>query len=145
MDANAFFNELLEEIRVDERALEEKKELARLMRHRLQQMKPANTTISVPAVRIETRGEAPSVAPSLVQMVERALPILESREFVVSDVAEALRSNGAQLSNKPNPKIATVLARLQSTGALTRTFTGGGNVPNRYRVTSSTRMVAGES
>ena len=129
-------------IRVDELALEEKRTLARLLKKRFEREQQAiDTTIGIPAGKLAVTGQVP-VAMTLVQQVERALPVLGQREFVVGDVADALRAGGVEMPEKPNPKIATVLARLQSAGVLKRTFTGGGNVPNRYRVEAATPTTA---
>lgn len=142
MDARLLYNELMDEIRVDELALEEKRTLARLLKKRFERERQStNTTIGIPAGQLAATGQVPG-ATTFVQQVEMALPALGPREFVVGDVANALRAGGVELPEKPNPKIATVLARLQSAGALLRTFTGGGNVPNRYRIQATTRMTA---
>ena len=133
MDAKLLYNELMDEIRADEMALDEKRDLARLLKKRLDAMRqPADTAIAVPVGQVSVAAEAPA-ATSLVQHVEQALPMLGAHEFVVGDVAAALRARGVPLPEKPNPKITTVLARLQATGVLARTFTGAGNVPNRYK------------
>ena len=127
MDTMVFYNLLLDEINAEEAALSEKKALARLLQRRIALMTAAAPTPPIPAL---TGGSSKS----FVQQVEEVLPALAGREFVVSDVAGALRDAGFELEAKPNPKIATVLARLTTTGALMRTFTGAGNVPNRYRL-----------
>ena len=128
MDTMVFYNLLLDEINAEEAALSEKKALARLLQRRIALMTTAAPT--PPPIPTLTRGSGKS----FVQQVEEVLPALAGREFVVSDVAGALRDAGFELKEKPNPKITTVLTRLTTTGALLRTFTGAGNVPNRYRL-----------
>ena len=136
MDANALYNKLLDEIHLDQVALDEKKELARLLKKRLGSIEPAAlATASVAKSFVLPLRDAPTSEPrTLVQMVEVALPDLDEQDdFAVGNVAEAIKGRGFNLPDKPNPRITTVLARLQSLGVIERTFTGGGNVPNRFR------------
>ena len=125
MDATLLFNQLLDEIRIDEAALQEKKDLVRLLKKRLENGRAGGAVFGVPT--------AIAQPPTLVQMVEHALPDLAQREFVVSDVAAVMKTKGFALPDKPNGRITTVLSRMQATGDLERTFTGGGNVPHRYK------------
>ena len=142
MDARMLYNQLLEEIHSDEVSLEEKRELARLLKKRFDReaLAPgaALATVAAPVaatlpktVPTPPASELPS---SFVQDVEEALPALRGREFVVGDVAMVLRGKIPGLPEKINPKITTVLKRLYDNKALVRTFEGGGNVPHKYRL-----------
>lgn len=142
MDARMLYNQLLDEIHSDEVSLEEKRELARLLKKRFDRevlaIGAAVTSVAAPvAGRIELPALTPPAAglpSSFVQDVEDVLPTLKGREFVVGDVASALRKKSPGLPEKINPKITTVLKRLYDSKALVRTFTGGGNVPHKYRL-----------
>ena len=125
MDATLLFNQLVEEIRVDEAALQEKKDLVRLLKKRLEKARVGGVEFGTPTVIAHE--------PTLVQMVGHALPDLGQGEFVVGDVAAVMKTKGFALPDKPNGRITTILSRLQATGDLERTFTGGGNVPHRYK------------
>ena len=142
MNVAVFYNQILEEIRVDEKALEEKKTLAHLLKKRVDSL-PAtaeiHATTASPQVSMNAASDG---SKSFVRLVEDAVKALSGIEFVVSDVAQAMRNQSVALPEKPNPKIATVLARLQESGILARTFTGGGNVPNRYRNSSDPEVAA---
>lgn len=129
MDIRALYNQVLDEIEEDERLLGEKKTLARLLQKRIAALPASGAALVMPAVTA-----AGGASRSFVQQVEDIMPAMSGREFVVSDVADALRKAGVELEDKPNPKITTVLARLTATGALVKTFTGAGNVPNRYKL-----------
>ena len=137
MDATQFYNQLLDEIHADEAELAEKKELARLLRKRFEAITHLAATAEQAASKaVSLVNLKPGAGKTFAAMVEEAIPTFLGREFVVSDVAEAMRAKGFELEEKPNPKITTVLTRLQEAGVLVRTFTGGGNVPNRYRIAS---------
>ena len=134
MDVRLLYNQLLEEMHADEAALEEKRELARLLKKRLGNEgvrigAPVGTSLVPPALAPET-----ATLKTLVQLVEESMPMMTGREFVVREVADAVRRMGNALPDKPNTGISTVLKRLEASGLIVRTFTGAGNVPNRYRL-----------
>lgn len=138
MDARMLYNQLIEEIHSDEVSLEEKRELARLLKKRFdRELLALGVTLAtaaapaIPAVVQPLMAELPS---NFVHDVEAALPTLKGREFVVGDVAKVLREKNPSLPEKINPKITTVLKRLYDSKALVRTFEGGGNVPHKYRL-----------
>lgn len=140
MDVRLLYNQLLEEIHADEAALQEKHQLVRLLKKRLE---PEVTHAAVPpmvaseSTRRVTLVDAdpPPLPRPLPQLVEMALPFMAGREFVVGDVADAIRGKmHMPLHDKPNVSISTILKRMETAGAIVRTFSGAGSVPNRYRL-----------
>jgi hypothetical protein len=138
MDVRLLYNQLLEEIHAEELALEEKREAVRFLKKRIGDevardiptFKPdASQTAVVAPLRT-----TPVIQKTLIQSVAGIVPSMKGREFVVGDVAEGLRGLGIQLTGKPNTSISTTLKRLEKSGVIVRTFTGAGNVPNRYRL-----------
>jgi hypothetical protein len=60
------------------------------------------------------------------------------QEFNLSHVDVALKRHGVRVDGKsPKSRISTALVRLCREEFLVRTYTGVGNVPNRYRVRST--------
>lgn len=145
MNANLLYEELLAEIADDERALDEKRQLATLLKKRLERYR-STTVIShssatvahspTPhgATQIAKDDDADQPTASLTQMVGRAVKALGEQEFVVGDVYDTMVKMGLPFpSERANPRITTVLKRMFDAGTLVRTFEGGGNVPHRYR------------
>ena len=152
MDAKMLYNQLLEEIHADELALDEKRELARLLKKRFDR-EPQTMPVSPSAVQaIPPLQQAPATAVAeagvpgnFAQMVEASLPFLAGTEFVVGDVASSMRRQTPGLPEKINPKITTVLRRLYEDKRLVRTFKGGGNVPHKYRLVVATTEAIGKA
>lgn len=147
MDVRLLYNQLLEEIHADEAALEDKHQLVRLLKKRLapatifEAESPVVVNDSAPTVVAADTSAAmpPAKTLPLPQIVEMALPTLAGREFVVGDVASAIRGPmNTALPDKPNVAISTILKRMETAGIIVRTFSGAGSVPNRYRLAGET-------
>lgn len=139
MDVRQLYNQLLDEIHADETALEEKRELARLLKKRISPEATHSAQLfsepKLPQQASRIDGEAVSRARPLAQVVEEAVVMLAGQEFVVGSVADVIRDRmGIPLPDRPNTAISTVLRRLEAGGVIVKTFTGAGNVPNRYRL-----------
>jgi hypothetical protein len=62
-----------------------------------------------------------------------------AQEFTAALAEAAMRKQGVSMPTGKNPraKISMLLAELAGDGFLTKTVTGGGNVPARYKLTSA--------
>lgn len=71
---------------------------------------------------------------SLADDVADLLPKVGSQEFNIAHVEALLKRSGIEVNAKsPRSRISVALAKLCEDGIVMRTFSGGGNVPNRYR------------
>jgi hypothetical protein len=75
---------------------------------------------------------------TLVDDVKEVVMRFGSQEFILGHVDVALKRQGVEVTGKsPKSRISVALVRLCRDEVLVRTFTGVGNVPNRYRVRST--------
>ena len=87
MDVRTLYNQLLEEIHDDERALGEKRALVQLLQKRIALLPLAGGGAALALPALSGGG---GTGKSFVQQVEAVLPAMAGREFVVSDVGDAL-------------------------------------------------------
>ncbi len=127
------------EIAQEEAATNEKRVAVRVLKRREAETLAAKSA-TVGAVAVATvaatapaKREPPSTFTDYVLL---ALEPLRGKEFMVNDIYPILLGFNVPLPKDPKAKIPTVLARYVKNGLLTQTFTGGGNVPNRYRFSS---------
>lgn len=129
MDSRILYNNLLDEIQDDEKALALKKALAELIRVRLPpQDEAAGSNHSGGGLkRVVLKSEL-----TLQQKVKTAAANIAAREFSAGDLHDYLHDEGYPLPNAAKSKITTMMARLASSGELVRTFEGSGSTPHRY-------------
>jgi DNA-binding transcriptional ArsR family regulator len=92
---------------------------------------PVQTTmIAIEALDNETDGDKQTLRAQIIDLIER----LGDQEFSVAHIDAALKRMGITVNGKyPRSRISMVLAKLENGGILVRTFTGGGNVPHKYK------------
>lgn len=87
-------------------------------------------TLDLGELDIAVNGDKPTLRDQIVGVISR----IGDQEFTGSHIDAALKKDGITVNGKyPRSRIAMVLAKLEAEGALTRTFTGGGNVPHKYK------------
>lgn len=90
---------------------------------------------SLPLPGVETDAPTAGAQVSFAQAVRDAVQDLHSMEFTVFDVEEALKKRGAVLpANNTRTRITLELIPMAEKGIITRTFSGTGKNPNRYRL-----------
>lgn len=147
--SNQLLIESLErEIAQEEAATEEKRITVRVLKRREAEARAAAArTAEAPTAAASGPTSPPATTvkhETFTDLVLKAIGELGGREFVGTDVYNILLRYGAALPDDPKSKIPTVLSRYVGKGQLTQTFKGGGNVPNRYRITSAFQTNGGE-
>ncbi|HEY3698304.1 MAG TPA: hypothetical protein VGK97_03165 [Spongiibacteraceae bacterium] len=72
---------------------------------------------------------------TLVDDVRDLVKRFGGQEFTVAHTEKVLNNRGIEIPGKlPRSRISIVLGKLEEEGVIVKTFTGGGNVPNRYRL-----------
>lgn len=132
--SNQLLIEALErEIAQEEAATNEKRVAVRVLRRREAEVRAAK--VAAPTAALVATSEAPAQRdPTFTDYVLKAVGELGNREFLVNDIYNILVGYGVPLPEDPKAKVPTVLARYIKKGVILQTFTGGGNVPNRYRL-----------
>jgi hypothetical protein len=68
------------------------------------------------------------------EIVCEAIDALNGQEFTVATIANILERTGKQFEGQnPRNRISVVLGSLEDNKVIRKTFTGGGNVPHRYK------------
>jgi DNA-binding transcriptional ArsR family regulator len=89
-----------------------------------------NSLIELGELDSGINGDKPTLRTQITEVIER----LGDQEFSVAHIDAALKKMGIAVNGKyPRSRISMVLAKLEESGALVKTFTGGGNVPHKYK------------
>jgi hypothetical protein len=75
-------------------------------------------------------GDKPTLRTQITEVIER----IGDQEFSVAHIDAALKKMGIVVNGKyPRSRISMVLSKLEESGDLVKTSTGGGNVPHKYK------------
>jgi DNA-binding transcriptional ArsR family regulator len=96
---------------------------------------PSNTAFLPGMIAVDDledgEGDKQTLRAQIVELIDR----LGDQEFSVAHIDAALKKQGVVVNGKyPRSRISTVLSKLEDSGMLVKTFTGGGNVPHKYKV-----------
>jgi len=101
----------------------------------IQEKKPApiplndSDSISIDDLGIDDKQSKDTLKSQVWNVVSK----LGTQEFTVAHVDAALKRFGIEVNGKhPRSRISIVLSKLEDEGLIHRTFTGAGNVPNRF-------------
>jgi hypothetical protein len=84
--------------------------------------------------------EASEGAPrkSQKELLREVIKACEDAEFTVSIIDEELTKRGMRFEGiNPKNRVSVVLSQLESDGEVYKSFTGGGNIPHRYKAKRS--------
>lgn len=138
MDAQLLYNQLLDEITEEDRALQRKRELAAFLLARIggSAIQPAPRA-PMTANAAADSDQSPRMLMTMPDLTKASRQVIEENgadEFVVGSVNRWLVDAGWSLQDGTNSKITVILKRLFNDGVLERTFEGAGNVPHKYRL-----------
>ena len=135
-------DELRKEIEVDRKSLAEKEAVLHFLEKKEKEIKPADPVFS-PIVEAQQDGfiqldqlEPATKRPTFITDVQDVVSRFGDQEFTVIHVDAVLKKMGKEVKGGkfPRSRISTVLAKLEEQGLIVRTFKGGGNSPNRYKL-----------
>lgn len=131
-----------EETRARLRGIEEALKAILILEQHMAAERQLNPTPTLPG--IDAAPPAPAIPFS--QTVREAVRSMPGIEFTVTDVEAALRKLGRPLPPRNlRTRITVELIPLVKKGVIRKTFSGGGNVPHRYRVNEDTGKGEGVS
>lgn len=141
---HALIKELAGEIHLDEveirrleAVVEEKRVTLRFLQRRAQNQAAESGQATLPLSRTRVLIDEPTVRPTFTECFAAAVKNLAGKEIYVANVFDEMVKLGIEVPEEVRPfriRIGTELNRFEERNILRRTQTGGGNVPNRYRL-----------
>ena len=135
-------NELRKEIEVDRKALTEKEAVLRYLESK-ENKEHVTTKAEIPnpplhggVILLDQLKIPQTNRRTLLDDAEDVVKRFADQEFSVVHVDMVFQQQGIKSKgeNIPRSRISTALSKLEEAGVIERAFTGGGNVPHRYKL-----------
>lgn len=132
-------NELRREIEADRKSLAEKEAVVRFLEQREGKKETTPIAASITEGVIQLDDLMPEIGKrTLVSDVKDVVSRFGNQEFSVVHVDTVMKQRGIDINGKsPRSRIAVALGKLEEDGVIVKTFSGKGNVPNKYRLKES--------